>query len=472
MSPAEGPASPPVAVGDVVDGKYRVDRVLGQGAMGVVVAATHLQLEQPVAIKFLVLEGEGVPFERFLREARATARLKGEHVCRVIDVTAREGAAPYIVMEYLAGQDLEQLVQERGTLAITEAMDHLLQACEGLAEAHAAGIVHRDLKPANLYLATAPDGSPTIKVVDFGLVKELDTARDLAGRPALTEVGGMLGSPFYMSPEQIASPKDVDTRTDIWALGVVLYELLTGQLAFPAATLSELVVMVGHHQPKPPSRLRPELAGAVEAIILRCLEKSREARFPTVAHLAAELAPLASEAVRPCAGRAARLLGIAERIEPTTTGLQGASPAAGTGAGLAVAEPAEQGESDVGSTIPLHDDDPVPVLTVETKPAFPAGSTLPMDEQPAGVPAGVPAPVDPAPPPNHGAPASHALAETVDAPSGLPLRWLLVAGLVLVAGVVALVLLQRASPEQDGEPAEVPPPAGSVQPSAQPSNHP
>ncbi len=216
-------------VGDVLAGKYRVDKVLGVGGMGMVVAATHLELHQKVALKFMLpaaLASEEAT-DRFLREARAAVQLRGEHVCRVLDVGRLDGGAPYIVMEYLAGHDLETTIKDYGPLATADAVDYMLQAIEGVAEAHANQIVHRDLKPANLFVTTDNDGTPLVKVLDFGISKS-----GLGG--VQTKTGDIMGSPAYMAPEQMASSKDVDPRADQWALGVILYQTLCNKVPFQA----------------------------------------------------------------------------------------------------------------------------------------------------------------------------------------------------------------------------------------------
>ena len=205
----------PVAVGDVLLGKYRVERVLGQGGMGVVVAARHLELGELFAIKFLLPAALVHPqaVERFVREARASARLKGEHVAKVQDVGRTPDGLPYMILEYLAGKDLKDTVQERGPLPVQEAATYVLQACEAVAEAHGLNIVHRDIKPANLFLTRRPNGSPCVKVLDFGISKQLDPERP--EQHGLTKTGMLLGSPYYMSPEQMMRTKEADPRSDI-----------------------------------------------------------------------------------------------------------------------------------------------------------------------------------------------------------------------------------------------------------------
>lgn len=297
----------PVREGDVLAGKYAVERVLGVGGMGVVVAAHHLQLDQRVALKFLLPEmaGSSQVVARFLREGRAAAKIRSEHVARVHDVGTLDTGAPYLVMEYLNGQDLSAVVQARGGLPVTDAVDYVLQASEAIAEAHALGIVHRDLKPHNLFLISRNDGSPCVKVLDFGISKALSS--DSAH---MTGTAAMIGSPLYMSPEQMSSSRDADARTDIWALGVILFELLAGTTPFDADTIPLLIVSVMQQPPAQLTALRPDVPPALESVILRCLEKDLTRRFQTVAELAHALAPFASPRQQGSPERISRILGV------------------------------------------------------------------------------------------------------------------------------------------------------------------
>jgi serine/threonine-protein kinase len=267
-------------VGEILGGRFRVDRLLGAGGMGIVVAATHLELEQHVAIKVLhdELATNQTIVARFLREARAVAQLRTEHVCRVFDVGRLDNGAPFIVMELLEGNDLGSVVV-RGPLPPQLAVDYVLQACVALAEAHAAGVVHRDLKPANLFVTRRADGGRLVKVLDFGIAKAATAAE-----AKLTHTTSTMGSPGYMSPEQIKSARDVDLRTDIWALGVTLYQMLSARMPFPGTQLAQIAVSVATQAPAP-----LEVDPALNAIVMRCLEKEPEHRYQDVASLSAAL---------------------------------------------------------------------------------------------------------------------------------------------------------------------------------------
>jgi tRNA A-37 threonylcarbamoyl transferase component Bud32 len=274
--------------GELVAGKYRVEHVLGEGGMATVYAGTHVQLREPVALKFLKPEmaKREMLVQRFVREARAAARIKSENVARVVDVGTLPTGEPFMVMELLSGQDLRRVVASRGPLPIEDAVGYILQACDAIAEAHLYGIVHRDLKPANLFLAHRADGSPLVKVLDFGISKMLEEVDE-----NLTATTDVLGSPLYMSPEQIRSPRDVDHRTDIWALGAVLYKMLTGRAAFHADTASASLAKIISDPPPPIRATRPDVPPELEAVILRCLEKDLRARIQQVADLARALLP-------------------------------------------------------------------------------------------------------------------------------------------------------------------------------------
>lgn len=285
----------PFQPGDVLLGKYRVDRVLGKGGMGMVVAAQHVHLGGLFAIKIMLPEMLDNPeaVGRFLREAQASSRLRSEHVARVHDVGTLENGIPYMVLEYLEGQDLDRELTSRGVLGVGQSAAYMAQVAEALIEAHAAGIVHRDLKPANLFLTRRANGSSCIKVLDFGISKDVTAGNQAAQK--LTQTGSIMGSPHYMSPEQLIDSKNVDARSDIWALGIILYELVTGRMPFNAETMPEIVARVLSTNPPPPSKLRPDLPPVFEALILKCIEKERDNRFQSVQEFLNALKPFVNE---------------------------------------------------------------------------------------------------------------------------------------------------------------------------------
>jgi serine/threonine-protein kinase len=274
------------AIGDVLAGKYRVEKILGIGGMGMVVAAKHLELDQRVALKFMLPGAAESPetAARFLREARAAGRLNSDHVCRMVDLGRFDSGAPYIVMEYLQGESLAATLRRRGPLRVSDAVDYILQAIEGLAEAHAHGIVHRDLKPDNLFLHRRNDGGMILKVLDFGISK-------ISLNGVSTRTGDIMGSPAYMAPEQMESTRSVDARADVWSLGVVLYQLVTAQPPFRGDTLPLLCMHVVNDDPDPMSAIRGDLPDGFEAAVMRCLRKEPDERYRDVGELAHALAP-------------------------------------------------------------------------------------------------------------------------------------------------------------------------------------
>jgi eukaryotic-like serine/threonine-protein kinase len=305
--------------GDIIAGKYQVEDSLGQGGVGVVVAAVHLALRQRVAVKFLLPAGMSVPGarERFLREAQAAAAIQSEHVMRVLDIGTLHTGAPYIVLEYLSGIDLSQLLKTRGRLPIAEAIDLVLQTCEAIGEAHALGIVHRDIKPQNLFVIRRA-GAPFIKVLDFGLAKMAMEA-DLAGQARLTATSLVIGSPQYMSPEQFQSLKHVDARADLWALGVILYQLISGRRPFEGKTMAAVCENILATTPVPLQAHRRETPLELDALVQRCLEKDPNRRIQSVAELVQRLAPFAQSNSAFPAEPMARTLPIAATTTTTAT---------------------------------------------------------------------------------------------------------------------------------------------------------
>jgi serine/threonine-protein kinase len=293
VAPTGGTLPEAFAVGRVLGGKFRVEGVVGGGGMGIVVAARHLALDQRVAIKFLRPEvsHDAETVARFAREARAAVRVRSEHVARVLDVGEADGGAPFLVMELLEGHTMAAELARRRRLPTEEAVDYVLQLCEALAEAHAAGIVHRDLKPENLFLTDRAHGWRALKVLDFGISKAAPTGAG-GGRDALlTQTLSMMGSPMYMSPEQIRATKHVDHRADIWSVGIVLYEMLAGRAAYQAGSITELCANVLEESPEPLARAAPSVPAGLAAAVDRCLEKNVRRRYQNVGELAVDLLP-------------------------------------------------------------------------------------------------------------------------------------------------------------------------------------
>jgi len=279
------------AAGTVLAGKYRVERVLGRGGMGVVVQGRQLELDRPVAIKFLraPLTEDARPLQRFGREARMIARMQSEHVVRVFDV-GRDHGVPFIVMERLHGHDLAREIG-RGVLPAARAVELVLHACEALGEAHSLGIVHRDVKPSNLFVAESFGGRESLKVLDFGVSKWLTGATEI-DTPVVTTGGGAVGTPAFASPEQLTRPETVDLRTDVWALGVVLYQALSGELPFRAPTVPALYSQIIGAEPTP-LPAGPDVPAELVSVVMRCLRRKPEERYPSMLELARALMPFA-----------------------------------------------------------------------------------------------------------------------------------------------------------------------------------
>ncbi len=320
-----------VRPGEVLAGRYLVERQLGVGGMGVVVAATHMQLDQKVALKFLLPEAMGnqEAVQRFLREARAAVKLRSEHVARVSDVGTLESGAPYIVMEYLEGYDLSREVAQRGRLPAEEATEYVLQACIALAEAHNLGIVHRDIKPANMFLTRRADGTPLVKVLDFGISKAIAGNTD----QQLTRTQSVMGSPNYMSPEQMRGTKNADHRSDIWSLGVVLYELLVGRVPWAGESFSAVCLKVAM-EPLPAMDMQAgQLPAGLEDVVSRCLDKNMQTRFQSIAELSVALAPFTTNRGRDAVDSICRIYSLSPEAVAAAAG------------GAAVALPSRTGDT-------------------------------------------------------------------------------------------------------------------------------
>ncbi len=331
-------------VGEIIAGKYRLEKVAGEGGMGVVYAAEHLVLCQRVAVKVLLPSAaiSELVVERFALEAQAAARIQSEHVARVMDAGSTSTGAPFLVMEYLEGCDLAELLKVEGPLPLADVADYLLQALEALAHAHAVGLVHRDIKPANLFLACRPDGGNILKMLDFGISKAV---RATPAQKALTG-HAVLGSPAYMSPEQLRNAKDIDARADIWSIGVVAYELLTGKTPFDGDGVGEIFAAILERDPAPvhtisthpprPVRLPPEIS----TIVATCLKRKPEDRWPDAAALARALKPFGTGAFAPAVERSEQVLSRARMLT---------APEIATGSHLlpaAFVAPSERGSRD------------------------------------------------------------------------------------------------------------------------------
>ncbi|HEX3774912.1 MAG TPA: serine/threonine-protein kinase [Polyangiaceae bacterium] len=310
-APAESSDEPPprrlpVRTGDVLLGKYCVERVHRQGALGVTIEAEHLQLGQRVVLKLMLADPQVHPeaAARFLRGARFAVQLRNEHVARVIDVGTMESGAPYMVSEHLSGSDLRGVLRVREWLPVPEAVDYVLQACEALAEAHVLGFVHRNLKLSNLFLTRGRNGRPIIKVLDF-CVSEGPLA-DAA--ISISTNGAIVSSLAYLSPEQIRDPSSVDRRADVWAMGAILHELLTGMPLYSESSAPGLFAAITADPATPVSHLRPEIPAELESVVLRSVEKEREDRFADVGDFARQLKPFASAEGRESVDRIVLLL--------------------------------------------------------------------------------------------------------------------------------------------------------------------
>jgi serine/threonine protein kinase len=313
------------AVGRVLSGRFRIERLIGRGSMGVVFVARHVELDTRVAIKTILPEMQLVAgvVSRFAREAKAAVAIRSEHVAQVFDVGTDEELGPFIVMEFLEGRDLRAALELDGRVPLRRAVDYVLQACEALAAAHSRGVIHRDIKPENLFL-TRQGNLEVVKLLDFGISKAALTGQLFGGELAADDGSCLMGTPLYMSPEQIRSLEHVDARADIWSLGAVLYELVTGQSAFSATVgLQTLLQSILEGAPAPLAEYCGEADCALQGVIDQCLQKNPARRFQSVAELAAALLPFASSRARLHAQRAASILGTQDASESSAI----ASPA-------------------------------------------------------------------------------------------------------------------------------------------------
>jgi serine/threonine-protein kinase len=432
--------------GTVLLGRFRVESVLGEGGMGIVFSARRIPSQERVAIKVLLPEASAHPeaVPRFVNEAKATMKLGSPHVVKVFEAGTLDIGLPFIVMELLEGTDLGVVLEKRGPLPVAAAVDYLIQAADAIAEAHALGIVHRDLKPTNLFLLERPGTAPMVKVLDFGISKVSNGPQN----QALTATGTFLGSPHYMPPEQLKSAKNVDSRADIWALGVILYELLSGKPPFDAGAFGELFMKVLTAEYTPLRTIRPEIPEGLEQVVARCLRRPREERYPDLVEFAQALAPFAS----PEGARAAQQVGKPRPAEPVATprrplastqlmqdrpqlpaALQAAMQQAN--AGIRPSSPsvpaAPQHRPPAGSFAPAPYSAPHPPYSAQhppSSPALPAAIPAHAQVQPSSYNTGV----TPAP-----APAPRG-------PSRLVLAFVIGAVLVLLVGAALIVTAMRA----------------------------
>jgi serine/threonine-protein kinase len=303
-----------VSLGIMVAHKYRIESILAAGAMGTLFAATDITLGRRIAIKVarVAPERQNELDRRLILEAQCAAHLRCEHTARVLEIGQLSSGAPFIVMDLLDGEDLETILQRAKRLQIRHAVSYVMQACVALAEAHGLGIVHRDIKPENLFLAKHLDGSRIIKLIDFGAST---LVRSVAPGSASPHDPMVVGTPLYMAPERIRDPSSSDPRSDIWSLGALLSELLTGIPPFDADTVREVCQRVLHGEPSAIRVRRPDVSIPLERIVIRCLEKQPEARFTDVAALAAALARFAPPGSWELAVRARRMLVGASRSD-------------------------------------------------------------------------------------------------------------------------------------------------------------
>ena len=291
----------PVKVGSVIAGKYRVEGLLAAGGMGAVFRAHHEILDKPVAIKLIrpELASRRDIAQRFLREARAAAKIQSDYVARVTDVDLLEEKTPYMVMEFLEGDDLATVMDAQAKLPIAQAVDYALEALLGLEAAHAKGVVHRDLKPSNLFIERREGSARRVKLLDFGISKVMEGEGDdglKAG--ATTGAGQLLGTPRYMSPEQVASSKNVDLRTDLWAVGMILYEMVSGSYPFEGWSSGTILAKILTAPIAPLAEMRPEVPAELSAVVAKSLAKERDERYLSAGAMIGALGPFASKRMR------------------------------------------------------------------------------------------------------------------------------------------------------------------------------
>jgi serine/threonine protein kinase len=320
---------PPIDAGTLVAGKLRVVRLLGTGGMGAVYEVEHELTKHRRALKLLHARYKIYPelIQRFLREASAAGRIGNPHIAETFDAGELESGDPYLVMELLKGDTLADLLRRKQRLTVSEAAELVRQACTGVQAAHDAGIVHRDLKPENLFV-TERDHRPFVKILDFGISKF--DPHLTGGEMSTTREGTSLGTPLYMPPEQVRGDKRVDARADVYALGVILYECVTGRRPYEAETLAHLAVLIHEGHAEPLLKLRPDAPPSFAEIVHRAMANKPELRFATARELADALANFTGLVTGPTVGWPGR------GALPHAPGPVAAKPAAGPSHGAAV----------------------------------------------------------------------------------------------------------------------------------------
>jgi len=429
--------------GTILLEKYSVERVLGRGGMGFVVAVRHIRLNELFAIKMLRpdLQNKAEASERFLREARALARLRGEHAVRVQDVGTFEDGSPYMLMEYLEGRDLKQVVEERGPLPLEDAALYVMQACEAVAEAHELGIIHRDIKPANLFLTKRPNGTPCVKVLDFGISKDV-----ISAHPDLTRTGAFIGSPAYVSPERLANNKIANVQSDVWAIGVVLYELIEGRVPFRAKLITDLVAKIISSPHVPLNERRPGIPDEFEAIVQRCLEKRPERRYSSVREIIYDLGPFAADYQRPHINRNAAPPSVRAAAAPAAAP---AAPAAAPQLEKTVLLPMPPPKIEDELTVPVSAPRARQAVT-DPMPKMPKIATDPMPAMDFG-------------PSERMAQTTHGWGNTWDALTGKDKKPLILGGAALIAVLAVAILYIALSPSSDDTTANSTPPEKTAQ---------
>jgi len=290
-SPWDPRASHDALIGTVLEGRYKIHRLLGGGGMAAVFDGEQTTNGRPVAIKILPFQmvQNQESLKRFFKEAKLTAALSDANICSIYDYGTLEDGRPYYVMERLRGQPLSEQIKEQGVLALLDAVEIVMQVLSGLRTAHKQSIIHRDVKPANVYLHERADGRIQVKLLDFGVAKEVGSLISTDDTTQLTHTGCVMGTPFYLSPEQILGNRDIDGRVDLWAVGVVLYECVAGRRPFVARNFPELASKIVYDAHRPMWERRPATPEALQTVVDRALAKTPENRYQKASHFLRDL---------------------------------------------------------------------------------------------------------------------------------------------------------------------------------------